>query len=455
MALAPTIVAPSTPQGVSALAVVRVSGPGVADVVAQVLRSSLEKIPVRMMVRAKAYDSRTGELLDDLMACRFEAPASYTGEDVLELFPHGNPLLVRHLVDAIKSVPGVRLAEPGEFTRRAFEAGKVDLVQAEAIGQLLHATTESGLRNAQRLLQGRLSKQIHVLAESVTRISAMLELEVDFAEEEVEADQQGWQGQLEEVRAQILALERNFRSAAAEARTPTVVFYGAPNAGKSSLVNALLQDDRLLVSPHAGTTRDVVEVFLLLDHGEVRLADTAGISANPIDELDARSQQKAQERITQADLAILLVDSSEAWNDSMHSQIQDAQKKGHWVVFTKMDIADPSVKEQNQKRNIGICVSSRSGHGIPDILNQLSTELFPQHLHGEEVWVSSERQQQCLVLARQGVERASQQILSGRVAPEELAFELFGVRQSLTQITGQISTDAILETIFSKFCIGK
>lgn len=446
-----TIVAPATPQGVSALAVVRVSGPAVADVIAQVLRMPFAKLAPRMMVRAHAYDPRTGELLDDLLACLFPNPHSYTGEDVLELFPHGNPLLVRHLVEAIRAVPGVRMAEPGEFTRRAFEAGKVDLVQAEAIGQVLHATSESGLRNAQRLLQGRLSGKIHQLADSVKHISALLELEVDFAEEEADADQQGWQGQLEEVRAQIVALERNFRSAAAEARTPMVVFYGAPNAGKSSLVNALLRDDRLLVSSVAGTTRDVVEVLLLLDRGEVRIADTAGLSETPVDELDARGQQKARERIASADLAIFLVDSSAPPTASSEAALAEARKAGHWVLYTKADLLSSSLF----KAPGDLLVSAHTNVGIEDILTHLCNKLFPLQGAGEDFWVSSERQLECLVQARAGVDRALALILQGRSAPEELAFELFGVRNSLTSITGQISTDAILEAIFRDFCIGK
>ncbi len=438
-----TIVAPSTPNGVSAIAVVRVSGPQVQEVLRQVLGKDLEKgsIRVREMTRAGARDPRTGEPLDDLMCCVFLGPKSYTGEDVLEIFPHGNPLLVRHLVEAIRSVAGVRLADPGEFTRRAFEAGKIDLVQAEAIGQLLHATVESGLRNAERLLAGRLSQQITSLVEAVKKISALLELEVDFAEEEADADQRGWQEQLYAICTQLRALKKNFRSEATENRTPAVVFYGAPNAGKSSLVNALLCDDRLLVSPKAGTTRDVVEVLLLLDRGEVRLMDTAGISSSPVDELDMASQQKARARIAQADLAIMLVEQG--------TPFLPPENPSHWVVQTKADLFD------QKSVGDGTAVSAHSSWGIAEFLQRLEAHLFPPQEVREEFWMASERQLACLENGLAGVERALAHLQSGRSAPEELAFELFGVRESLAGITGQITTDAILDVIFSKFCIGK
>ena len=449
MQTAATIVAPATPTGVSALAVVRVSGPAVAVVLLDVLQKDITKVAPRAMLRAIAKDPRTSDRLDDLLFSYFPGPKSYTGEDVLELFPHGNPLLVRQLVDAIRSVAGVRMAEPGEFTRRAFEAGKMDLVQAEAIGQLLHATVDSGIRNAQRLLEGRLSLQIRSLATSVKEISALLELEVDFAEEEADADSAKWLSRLQDIEKQLHSLKQNFRSAAAENKTPSVVFYGAPNAGKSSLVNALLQDDRLLVSPHAGTTRDVVEVLLLLDRGEIRLLDTAGISSIAVDDLDAAAQRKSHQRIAQADLAIFLVDCSQMENPEVKEQMDQATASGHWVLGTKLDICAQQSKINSPK------VSSLTGDGIPEFLAMIQDHLFPQNSEQEEYWVSSERQLASLELALLGIRRALAHIETNRHAPEELAFELLSVRNHLSEITGQISTDEILDVVFQNFCIGK
>lgn len=441
-----TIVAPSTPMGVSALAVVRVSGPGAAIVLQNILGHSAIPEP-RKMLRSKAWDPRNGELIDDLLFCHFPAPHSYTGEDVLELFPHGNPLLVRQLVEAIAFLPGIRHALPGEYTRRAFEAGKLDLVQAEAIGQLLHATADAGLRNARRLLEGRLSGQIHEIASSVREISALLELEVDFAEEEADADQAGWGLRLQALAAQLEALQKGYRSQASLEKTPSVVFYGAPNAGKSSLVNALLKEDRLLVSARAGTTRDVVEVFLLLDKGEVRLVDTAGLSENAVDELDALGQQKALQRLNQADLRILLWAS----NEPNCPLLETALAEGHWIVRTKADLCEID----SRSRGTNFWLSSHTGEGLPKFMTALERELFPEDGSQEEFWVTSERQLECLVRAREALQRAIALLDGGRSAPEELAFELFGVRKALESWTGSITSEDILQAIFHNFCIGK
>jgi len=451
-----TIAAPATPLGISALAVIRVSGSEVCNVVSALFARTWESLPMRGMVHAQAKDPETFELIDDLLFCVFPGPHSFTGEDVLEIFPHGNPLLVRRLLEVICKLPYVRLAEPGEFTRRAFEAGKVDLVQAEAIGQLLHATVDSSLRNAQKLLQGHLSTHITTLTNSVTHLSALLELDVDFAEEEADADIQNWSGQLCVIEQQLQKLAQNFRSAAAENRTPSIVFYGAPNAGKSSLVNALLRDDRLLVSPKAGTTRDVVEVLLLLKGGEVRLVDTAGLSATPIDELDAASQVKALERIGRADISLCLIDSSQPLDGLAQQSILNAKQQGHWIVYTKIDIgAEVSGMLCVSSVSDTLSVSSHTGAGLDVLMQRMSDALFSEPASQEEFWISSERQQGQIKLAIEGVQRARNLLAQGRNAPEELAFEMRFVRDHLVGITGQISTDEILDTIFQKFCIGK
>jgi tRNA modification GTPase len=279
----------------------------------------------------------------------------------------------------------------------------------------------------------------------------MLELEVDFAEEEADSDQAGWKEQLESIARQIDVLCNGFRSAAVANRTPAVVFYGAPNAGKSSLVNSLLDEERLLVSAKAGTTRDVVEVHLLLDRGEVRLVDTAGLSAMPVDEIDAASQQKAKQRIGRADLSVLLVDGSVPLGSGTIESIREAQEQGHWVVATKAD--QPVLAEGLPTGTLHVSALTRCG--IDAILSQLNDALFPELLAMEDFWVSSERQLECLVGAAQGVQKGIHMLDQGRNAPEELAFELFSVRNLLMGITGQISTDEILDVIFRKFCIGK
>ncbi len=437
-----TIAALSTPLGVSALAVVRVSGPEVLTLLRALLGDSIMVPKSRQMKRARVGDPRSGEEIDDLLYCYFAGPSSYTGEDMLELFPHGNPVLVHRLLDAMTSIPGVRHALPGEFTRRAFLAGKLDLVQAEAVGQLLHAAQESELANARRLLSGRLSHKVAALAEQVTRISALLELEVDFAEEETEVDQSAWLKEIMDLQSQLQNLIQNFRSQAMAERVPLVVFHGAPNAGKSSLINALVGEDRLLVSPRQGTTRDSVEVHWILARGEVRLVDTAGLSHSPVDELDAASQERSRREIARADIAVEVLDGT-------LETLPSAEASSPWMLCNKADLP------RFVARPGSLSVSAQNGEGLHEFRQRLEDALFPVEAQTEDFAITSERQQRAVLDAMQGVERALVLLQAGRNAPEVLAFELAFVRRSLEMLVGKIAGEEILRAIFSRFCIGK
>ena len=442
-----TIVAPSTPPGVSALAVVRVSGPQSSQVCAQILGKT--HLPPREMVLVTARDPQTFQSIDTFLAVFFPGPHSYTGEDTLELFPHGNPSLVRRLVQAIRQVLGVRLAEPGEFTRRAFLNGKLDLVQAEAVGDLLHATAENALQNAQQLLQGKLSGQIRELAQAVKDLSIRLELDVDFAEEEGIPDFSEWLPRMQDVDQRLRRLHQSFK-AQPKQRVPQVVLYGAPNAGKSSLVNALLAEDRLLVSDIPGTTRDYVEVRLLLPSGEVHLVDTAGLAHQAMDHLDERSMQKSREVLAQADYAILVLDSSCDLPPEADQWIQAAQKKGHGIVWSKCDLPQHKVQDSWGGR-----VSATTGEGLSLLLEQMDQAVFPPREGSDAFWLSSERQLACLERALEGSERALNLLAMPFPPVELLAFEAQTIRDALRSIIGELSSEDVLQAIFSGFCIGK
>lgn len=448
-----TIVAPSTPPGVSALAAVRVSGPAVGAVCAQVL-GGMRLVP-REMQLVTACDPATASSIDTFLAVYFPGPRSYTGEDTLEMFPHGNPLLVRRLVHAVRQVAGVRLAEPGEFTRRAFLNGKLDLVQAEAVGDLLHATAESALHNARQLLGGKLSGEIRNLAESVKQLSVRLELAVDFSEEEASPDLSEWQPRLLQVKSQLLTLRDNFR-AQPRNRVPQVVLYGAPNAGKSSLVNALLAEDRVLVSDIPGTTRDYVEVRLLLPGGEVHLVDTAGLAAQAVDALDERSMRKSREVLEGADWALLVLDASAPLPPEAHEWLSTARTRGHGVLWSKCDVNGSLTEELNPLLyGNGLPVSATTGQGLPELISRMDATVFPPRAGGEDCWISSERQLDCIRQALAGIERAME-LFAGSTAPVELlAFEMQTVRDALRTITGELSSEDVLQAIFSGFCIGK
>lgn len=430
-----TIVAPMTPAGVSAVAALRVSGPKAKEI-AQAL-FGCENIEPRKANYGILKHPKTKKNIDSLLYVFFRGPNSYTGEDSLEIFPHGNPLIVREILQAILHFPQVRIAEPGEFTKRAFLNGKLDLVQAASVGEVIHSTSTAALENARRLLAGRFSKQVKELAKSVLSFSALLELDVDFAEEEADPDFDGWENRLVEIQKTIESMLIRFKNAAAVNRLPLAVVYGAPNAGKSSLINALLAEDRLLVSNVAGTTRDFVEVRLMLPRGEIRLVDTAGIADVPVSELDALSMEKSKSILAEADLKIHLVDPAEGKTSFEENEI---------LIYSKSDL----LKVENE-----FCVSAKTGEGIEQLRSFLNEKLYAEkELPTEDFWITSERERLCLENAFVGVNRALE-LLKTNPAVELIAFEMQTVRHSLLSITGEISSEDILQSIFSEFCIGK
>lgn len=467
-----TIVAPMTPSGVSAVAALRVSGAHVRDVVAHLFGNErLQKLKAREACLGTARDPQSGKLIDSLLYIFFEGPNSYTGEDVLELYPHGNPLIVRDLLQAIRGLDGVRLAEPGEFTRRAFLNGKMDLTQAESVADVIHSANRAELENAHRLLGGALSKKIAALASQVKDISARLELDVDFAEEEADPDFAGWEARFVAVRESILQILNSFHGKASLSRLPLAVLYGAPNAGKSSLVNALLGEDRVLVSNVPGTTRDFVEVRLFLPGGEVRLVDTAGIAAQATDELDALSQKKSREILKEADMKILVLDgasrkchSRDGELASRHSRegenlrtstFADMTNNADLVVYSKSDLrASPDRNGASPIPDGGLSVSSKTGEGLDALRQAMNATLFKQSADAEDLWITSEREKACLEDALAGIDRALD-LLRNNPAVELLAFEMQVVRRALQSITGEISSEDILQSIFAGFCIGK
>ncbi len=450
-----TIVAPMTPSGVSAVAALRVSGSKVREVVRALFgEKRAAALEPRMANLGTARDPQSGKLIDSLLYIFFEGPNSYTGEDVLELYPHGNPLIVRDLLQAIRGLDGVRLAEPGEFTRRAFLNGKMDLTQAESVADVIHSANRAELENAHRLLGGALSKKIAALASQVKDISARLELDVDFAEEEADPDFAGWEARFVAVRESIQQILNSFHGKASLSRLPLAVLYGAPNAGKSSLVNALLGEDRVLVSNVPGTTRDFVEVRLFLPGGEVRLVDTAGIAAQATDELDALSQKKSREILEEADMKILVVDrcsqechSREGENLRM-SAFSDMTNNADLVVYSKSDLCASPIPDG------GLSVSSKTGEGLAELRQAMNASLFKQSADAEDLWITSEREKACLEDALAGIDRALA-LLRNNPAVELLAFEMQVVRRALQSITGEISSEDILQSIFAGFCIGK
>ncbi len=486
-----TIVAPMTPAGVSAVAAIRVSGSRVREVVRLLFgEAALKNLKAREAKLATARDYRTmagddratAQVIDSLLYIFFEGPNSYTGEDVLELYPHGNPIIVRELIQVIKSVDGVRLAEPGEYTRRAFLNGRMDLVQAESVADVIHSANRDELKNAHRLLGGALSKKVKTLTEQVMDISARLELDVDFAEEEADPDYATWGTKIEAIRESVLSILKSFRGKAAVSRLPLAVLYGAPNAGKSSLVNALLGEDRILVSDIPGTTRDFVEVRLFLDGGEIRLVDTAGIADKATDALDALSMEKSREILAEADMKILVLDganencafspsstdlpasssnglpasSSTEGRGSIISSLRHSDDAIHpdFIVISKSDLGASRPGNACMDMTNSIHISSKTGAGLVELRQTMNAALFKKTENSEDLWITSEREKACLEEALAGIDRTLS-LIRTNPAVELIAFEMQLVRRALQSITGEISSEDVLQKIFAGFCIGK
>ncbi len=433
-----TICAPTTAPGRSAISVVRVSGPEVGRILSD--RSIVLAERRATLVAWKARDAR---VLDQALAVRFQAPRSYTGEDVLELSLHGNPLLVREVLEDLHA-DGIRLALPGEFTRRAVEAGRIPLSRAESVGALIHAETLQSLEAARRVLAGGLEERLEPLRKTLVDLSARLELEVDFAEEDAVPGGQEllpWveDGLLELDR--LLAAQERIRS---RGHAPRVVLVGSPNAGKSSLANALLGEDRLLVSAIAGTTRDWIEIPLPTPRGTVVLVDTAGLG-DATDELDHLAQERTHRILKAADLRLVVV---EAGREIKAAERHLAEGGASLLVRTKTDLHPRWEAPQGQWP---VHVADRNA--LAALCERLSELLDSSQLAPDEIALVGERQRQEACRAQRELESCRGAIAQGR--PEIAAWHARQARCALEELLGEITPDEVLGAVFSSFCIGK
>ena len=436
-----TIVALSTPPGTSGLAVIRLSGPACRGLMELHLSGS-DRL-VRHMHHGAFREKPGGEILDRLNFVFMSAPATVTGEDVLELYPHGNMLLVERMVACLLGSQGLRLAGPGEFTRRSFENGKIDLLQAEAVGQLIHAQTRQALRNAQWTLAGGLSLPLRALRDQLLDLSVRLELDVDFSEEEVDPDYASWRARVREILDSLETLARGFERGRTLGRAPRIVLLGSPNAGKSSLINALVEEERLLVSDVPGTTRDYVEVPLHLGGGVVHLVDTAGLG-KPVDGLDAMAMERTRAQGERADLRVLVRDgTSDAPEPGFPGEGDFALR-----VATRSDL--PGFLDPEGY----LPVSNLSKQGLGELVARLEALAFRGDPVGEDIVLTTQRQFQAIAAARDRV-RAALENLESRPAIEIIAFEIKEAAGHLRELLGEISTEQVLQKIFAGFCIGK
>jgi tRNA modification GTPase len=440
--LADTIVAAATPPGTGGVGIVRVSGEA-AEAIAQAMLGSL---PKPRYATHRTFRNDRGEALDSGIALYFPGPGSFTGEPVLELHGHGGPVVMAMLVEACVEL-GARLAEPGEFTQRAFLNGKLDLAQAEAIADLISSGTEQAARAALHSLSGMFSASVDALAEQLVRLRMHVEAAIDFPEEEIDflSDAQ----LLKRLDDCASAFER-LRSQARVGRVLRdgyrVVIVGKPNAGKSSLLNRLSGEEAAIVTEVAGTTRDILRETINIDGLAVELVDTAGLREDP-DRIEEEGIRRARKALQSADAVLWIQDA----NESLQKEIDEDVPEGAEVIVVRNKI-DMTGDAPGLADDI-LYVSAKTGAGIDALQERLQRAAGYRDL-GEGAFTARKRHVDAL-------RRAAAHFDTGRQALEEtkagelLAEELRLAQEALGEITGAVSSDDLLGRIFSEFCIGK
>lgn len=436
-----TIAALSTPFGEGAIAVLRMSGPQAVAYADKTFRG--RKSVAELEARRQHFGSIVdGDLkLDEVLLTVFRGPNSYTGEDVVEIAGHGGVLVSRRVLEVLWQA-GARPAEPGEFTQRAYLNGRMDLTQAEAVMDLITAQTDLALRAAGEQLAGRLGEQIRKLRENVIELLAHVEAYIDFPDEDIDPDVgEALLRKLDLVRAEIEALLATAERGKVLREGVRTVIYGAPNVGKSSLLNLLLGQERAIVSSRPGTTRDVIEEVVNLRGLPLRLIDTAGVRESD-DEIERAGIERTRAQVERADLVLQVVDASEP----------PVERKGQaLLVLNKSDLGEHA----GWNGIPGVRISCLKGEGIEDLSTAIANRVAGgTSTHRDWSLAINARHADCLRRAR-GFADAARVAMTSAMSPEFIAEELRGLLDAVGEIVGKADSEEILGKIFSTFCIGK
>jgi len=453
-----TIAAIATPIGEGGVAIVRVSGPDAERVAKEIfLRSGGRNGHLRShtLHHGVVRKPETGEILDEVLLTLMRKPRSYTGEDVVEVHCHGGPFVVRQVLELILS-RGARHAEPGEFTKRAFLNGRMDLAQAEAVLDLIRARTEKSAQLALQHTRGQLSKWVDELREELLDILVQIEAGIDFPEEEIDLVQrEGLAEKIEGLRAKISRITESYEWGRLFREGARVCIIGRPNVGKSSLLNALLGEERVIVTSVPGTTRDVIEEGINLDGLPVVLWDTAGIRETE-DEIEKIGVDFSLRHLVEAEAALIVLDGSTSLTMQDEAILEAARKKKSLVIVNKSDLGQNLDLAQAQILSQGremIPISARKGEGL-DLVKVRLRALLLDSQNEPPMVLTNLRHKAALIRAESALIRA-RKALNQALPSEIVAVDLQEVKDALEDIVGIVSSDEVLERIFTNFCIGK
>jgi tRNA modification GTPase len=456
-----TIAAVSTPPGRGGIGIVRLSGPQAASISAQLvsLRQPLEHARARLADVLDEYESV--ERIDEAVVTYFAAPNSYTAEDLVEIAAHGSPVVLDLLLRRALAL-GARLAEPGEFTQRAFLSGKLDLTQAEAVRDLIEAQTLTQARQAASQMGGALSHRVAPMKHSLLELIALLEAGIDFAEDDIDvAPKTEIARRIGELAPQLAALEATFARGRIVHDGLTMAIVGRPNAGKSSLFNRLVERDRAIVTATPGTTRDLVSERISLDGIPIELVDTAGLR-EAFEEVEQLGIARTREALADAALVLVVLDATQSLNDEERSLLSAVADRPALIAINKSDLAvDPSAKEYVQSDHLAaeyfrlpaLPTSALTGEGIPAVRDRILA-LATGGAAAEPGLLTSLRHQQAVAAARAGLADAARANESA-IPHEMILLDLYRALWALDSLTGQTTPDDVLNLIFSTFCIGK
>ncbi len=448
-----TIIALATAQGISAIAVIRLSGTD-SIVVTQKLFKGKNLLEQPTHTIHFGTINNGDKMIDEVLVSIFKEPNSFTKENAVEISCHGSPVIVKEIIKAFLK-QGVRLAEPGEFTKRAFLQGRFDLAQAEAVADLIHAETDNARQAALNQMRGGFSNEIKRLREELIHFASLVELELDFGEEDVEfAKRDDLAILIKKIQSYLTSLIESFDQGNAIKNGIPTVIAGRPNAGKSTLLNALLNEERAIVSEIAGTTRDVIEDEMQLGGINFRFIDTAGLRETK-DVIEAIGVQRTKEQMQKASLILYLFDLSTLTAREIQDDIFSLDELGipYFKIGNKLDLVDPALIEKLAAQNF-IFISASNKTNIEQLKEAILAKFKINEVKQGDVLVTNLRHYENLTQTYESLER----VLYGMATDVTGDFLAMDIRQSLHYlglITGEITTDDLLDNIFRKFCIGK